>query len=162
MKLFILGMLFSFSLSAMPLENMQTVGQAKLKVLFWNIYQSWLYTPDGVFTPEQYPVALKIQYLRDISAADLLEATEEEWQKLGFKTSQYQPWLQQVQALWPDIKQQDELLLVIDQDQQSQFYFNQQLLGHITDPDFGPGFLAIWLSPDASYPKLRRQLIGEQ
>jgi len=162
MKYMLLVWLLGTSLSVTPLKGMQLVGQAKLKVLFWDVYQSWLYNPSGQYKAQRYPMALKIRYSRDISAKDLLENTEEQWQQLGLHATQYMPWLQQVQLLWPDITQGDELLLVIDKNKQSRFYFNQTLLGQISDPEFGPGFISIWLSASTRYPKLRRQLIGEQ
>jgi hypothetical protein len=42
----------------------------------------------------------------------------------------------------------------------STFLLNGKPLGSIDDPQFGPSFLAIWLSPDTSRPELRRSLIG--
>ncbi|CAM3852477.1 chalcone isomerase family protein [Rheinheimera salexigens] len=39
------------------------------------------------------------------------------------------------------------------------FLFNQQEIGTIEDKKFGPAFFDIWLSPDTSAKKLRRQLL---
>lgn len=146
---------------AMPLANMQKVGQAKLEILFWDIYQSSLYSADGQYTDQQLPLALEIHYLRDIDADELVEKTADEWRKLGLDSKQTQTWLNRLGDIWPDLKKGDELLIVVNQDSSSVFYYNQRLLETIQDPEFGPSFLRIWLDKNGSFPKLRKKLIGE-
>lgn len=146
---------------ASPIQDMQKVGEAKLEFLFWDVYLSALYSPSGVFNEEEYPLALNIQYLRDIDAQDLVDKTAEEWQKLGFSDEQISPWLEQIKAIWPDIVKGDELLLVVEADKRSRFYHNQELIGDMQDTAFGPSFLAIWLDENCSFPKLRKKLIGQ-
>ena len=162
MKLFLLVILMSVSISiqASPIADFKKIGHAKLEVLFWDIYESELYSPSGVFVPESYPLALKIRYLRNIKADSLVERTGDEWQKLGYSEQQTQNWLSQIENLWPDISKGDELLLVINQQGQSEFYYNDTQLATLTDTSFGPGFAAIWLDQNCSYPELRAQLIG--
>lgn len=145
-----------------PIGDLKKVGEAKLEVLFWDIYESELYSPSGEFFPDQYPLALKIRYLRNIKAESLVEKTGEEWQKLGYPEEQTQNWLNQIAGLWPDIRKGDELLLVINPKGESEFYYNHQALGTLSDLSFGPGFAAIWLDENCSYPKLRNQLIGKE
>lgn len=146
--------------AAEPLANLQRVGQAKLSVFIWDVYDSYLYSEDGKYSPEQYPMALRIQYLRDIEAADLVDQTEEEWLKLGIEKEDFKSWLVRVADIWPDIKKGDELLLRVDKNLESRFYFNGEFIGALTDPRFGSSFLDIWLSPNCSYPKVRNALIG--
>ena len=157
----LLFIIMAASSQASPLAEFKKVGAAKLEVLFWDIYISELYSPDGRFVPENYPIALKIRYLRDIKARSLVERTAEEWSKLGYSEQQINAWLANIQDLWPDIRKGDELLLVIDQQGQSQFYYNDTALGLVPDPTFGAGFAAIWLDEKSSYPDLRAQLIGK-
>ena len=145
---------------ASPIQSMQKVGEAKLEFLFWDIYNSELYSESGAFNQQEYPLALKIQYLRNIDAKDLVDKTAEEWQKLGYTDAQVAPWLTQISEIWPDIVKGDELLLVVEKDRSSRFYHNQELIGDMLDDDFGPSFLAIWLDENCSFPKLRDKLIG--
>ena len=154
-------LMVSMMVNASPLADFKKIGHAKLEVLFWDIYESELYSPSGVFEPDTYPLALKIRYLRNIKASSLVERTGDEWQKLGFSDAQTNTWLGQIENLWPDIRKGDELLLVINQAGQSEFYYNDSKLGTLTDTSFGPGFAAIWLDKNCSYPELREQLIGE-
>ncbi|AWL12661.1 hypothetical protein HMF8227_02208 [Saliniradius amylolyticus] len=153
--------LASLSLAS-PIENMQQVGKAKLEVLFWDVYWSSLYTPSGTFTDIRGPLALKIDYLRDIDSQELVESTQEQWQKLGLSHPLQETWLQQVGRIWPDLKEGDQLILHLDADQVSHFYYNGQFIGRIAEAEFGHHFAAIWLSENASYPKVRNKLIGAQ
>lgn len=146
---------------ASPVQDMQKIGEAKLEFLFWDIYNSSLYSPSGVFAKDEYPIALNIQYLRDIEAQDLVDKTAEEWEKLGFTQEQISPWLEKITTIWPDIEKGDELLLIVEADKRSRFYHNQTLIGDMQDETFGPSFLAIWLDENCSFPKLRKKLIGK-
>mgnify|MGYP001827384973 CR=1 FL=1 len=46
---------------------LQIVGEARLDVLFWSVYNSRLYSPGGVYEQGQTPVRFEIEYLRDIA-----------------------------------------------------------------------------------------------
>ena len=161
------ALLFPVILSASPIDALKPVGSAKLSVVFWDIYQSTLYSDDGTFTSDDLlleshkPLALNIQYLRDIEADELIEATADEWDKLGVEKATYQPWLNQLGAIWPDIQENDELLFVLKQAESGVFYFNQSEIGRVASAEFAKQFLRIWLDPQSSYPKLRNKLIGQ-
>lgn len=135
------------------------VGSARFSVLFWDVYDSSLLTPSGTYDNSS-KYLLEITYLRNIKSADLIERTEEQWQHLGVDAIQYQNYLPQLKALWPDIKKGDRLSLWVDSNNAS-FYFNNELSGSIDDGVFGNLFASIWLSPDTSEPKLRKKLIGQ-
>ena len=62
--------------------------------------------------------------------------------------------------MFPDIKKGDTLLLNVDENQQSEFFFNGKKIGDITDQSFGKTFLRIWLDENCRYPKVRNKLIG--
>lgn len=141
-------------------EQLQLVGQARLEVLFWSIYDSRLYTADGRYSDGQRPLRLELEYLRDIEAVDLVEQTRNEWQHLQLRAQEKELWLQELARLWPDVREDDVLALEMSESGRSTFLLNGKPLGSIDDPQFGPSFLAIWLSPDTSRPELRRSLIG--
>ncbi|WP_375057776.1 chalcone isomerase family protein [Zobellella sp. DQSA1] len=143
---------------ASPLSDLTLVGEGKMRWLFWDLYQARFYSGDGRYRPGDFPQALALHYQRDIRQEDLLNATVEEWRRLGVD---WKPeWQQQLSRLWPSVRKRDELVLRADKDGVSRFYFNWQLLGEIVDPEFAPAFLAIWLSPDSRDPALTRQLKG--
>jgi len=138
----------------------QQVGQARLRVMLWDVYDSTLYTLDGGFRDGQRPLRLSLRYLRDIRADSLLASTADEWDRQGMQHPRRAVWLEQLAALWPDISSGDELALVLGADGGSEFLHNGVALGGIDDPEFGARFIAIWLAPDTSRPELRRALLG--
>ena len=139
---------------------MQKVGEAKLRVLFWDIYQSRLYTESGNYQRGQRPLKLEIQYLLDIKSDALVDRTRTEWEQQGLENANQEQWLAALRELWPDVSQNDVLVLEIDQDNRSTFYHNGNRLGTIEDAGFGQQFVDIWLAPTTTRPELRLALIG--
>jgi hypothetical protein len=143
-----------------PTDDMNKVGYTKLTVLLWDIYESTLYSSNGEYQQAQRPIALKIRYLRNIKASKLIKQTRKEWQHLGVEHDETELWLSQLALLWPDIKQDDELIFMVDE-QTNTFYHNGKPIGGIKNNDFSRYFLDIWLSEKCRFPKLRAQLVGE-
>ncbi|CAA0095433.1 Uncharacterised protein [BD1-7 clade bacterium] len=159
--LFTLFLLIS-SVAVQAKLPLQLVGEARLQIMFWPIYESRLLNADGVYNPHARPVRLEITYLRDFKAQALIDRTSKEWGEQGVTHPSEAAWLQQLQALWPDIAADDELAIEIDTLNHSTFYFNGRRLGKIQDPAFGNLFLGIWLSPSTSQPDQRLALIGSE
>ena len=147
----------------MVFEHFNLVGQAKFSFLFWDIYNSKLYTTSGVYPPEieSGAVLFEIAYLRDITAEDLLNRTEEQWDHLGYSKSEYRQYTPALKAMWPDISAGDTLTLLV-QNEQASFYFNGIKLGFVAQEGFSQAFLAIWLSEKTSQPELRYALLGDK
>jgi hypothetical protein len=141
-------------------EPLELVGEGTLDVLFWSIYHSRLYCPDGVYEPGVRPLRLEIEYLRAIKREDLVERTAEEWDKLGVTDPARERWLARLAELWPDVSRHDVLALELDLSGRATFQLNGDSLGVVEDPAFGERFVDIWLSPDTSRPKLRLALTG--
>lgn len=142
--------------------DLQKVGEAKLSVLFWDVYYSRLYTDSGSYQRGQRPLKLEIEYLLDIKSAALVDRTRKEWDDQGLSHENQEQWLTQLLELWPDVAQNDVLVLELDASNRSRFVHNGQPLGIIEDPDFGQHFVDIWLAPTTTRPKLRLTLIGEE
>ncbi|QIZ75680.1 chalcone isomerase family protein [Ferrimonas lipolytica] len=142
------------------LGELKAVGQTELSVLWFPVYRATLYSDDGHYGGIEPPLLLQLEYRRDISRQALLEHTKQEWLKLGIdKRFDVQPWIEQLQLLWPQISKGDQLVFHFGETQSS-FYYNQRQLGHIDDANFGAAFAAIWLDEGASYPRHRLELIG--
>lgn len=143
-------------------SELEKVGEARLKVMFWSVYNSRLYAEDGIYRQGKRPLKLEIQYLRDISAEDLVKRTGEEWEKMGVTHERQDVWMDKLLALWPDVNKNDVLTLELDADNHATFYRNDERLGSIEDGDFGRNFIDIWLSPNTSRPDIRMALIGKE
>lgn len=138
----------------------KTVGAAELSVLWIDVYQAELLTPEGKFENVGSPAILKITYRRDISQRDLIDETRKQIKPfVDPKKAEF--WLKQLQQFWPDITEGDQLSFWIDEEGKGRFYFNQKLIGSITEEDFSMAFISIWLSDKSSYPRLARKLRGE-
>ena len=135
------------------------VGEARLKVLIWEVYDSALFTPSGRWQGDA-PYRLSLHYLRNIPAAKLVEETEKAWREQGRYHPKLNEWLGLLGDLWPDITEGDNLVFGLNEWGDSAFWFNGSPLGSIEDRDFGPLFGGIWLDPDTPRPELRAKLIG--
>ncbi|MGP8304650.1 chalcone isomerase family protein [Vibrio sp. YIC-376] len=148
----------------------KTVGQAKLTWFIFDIYESRLRAPEGKYLVNDdvspHPFALELYYQRDATKQQLLEVTDEQWQKLGVKQALRQQWLSQLNTMFPNIKKGDELTYVTD-GQSGQLLYRPagtsslKTIGYVKDENLNDALLSIWLSPNTTYPKLRKQLIGQ-
>ena len=148
-------------LDPLGLEVWPTVGQARLKILFWNVYDSVLSTPTGTWQ-DKGPYQLALTYLRDIPAQQLVDETEKAWRDQGRSHPNESQWLQSLLSLWPDVTEGDTLVMAIDAEGHNAFWLNNRAIGSIDHPDFGAFFGGIWLDADSPRPALRAKLVGQK
>ncbi|MEZ5491932.1 MAG: chalcone isomerase family protein [Gammaproteobacteria bacterium] len=146
---------------ASPVEQLRPVGSTTLKVMFWTIYDSTLFSRNGSYGGVEPGIALKIDYRRNIKKDRLIDTTRDQWLELSL----YQPelseiWLSELSQIWPDIRRGDSIILYVEPDMSATFYHNEELLGRIDNARFTENFLAIWLAEDSSFPEQRNELIG--
>ncbi len=139
-------------------------GQAKLTFWGFDVYQASLWVAPG-FDASRYfahDFALQLAYLRDFSGADIARRSLAEMAHQAAITGpKAERWLEQMQALFPDVKSGDRLTGMHQSGVGARFFFNGQPLGEIADPEFARLFFGIWLSPQTSEPKLRQSLLQQ-
>lgn len=138
------------------------VGRGRFDYLFWHIYDAQLQSIDGKFIDYQQsaPMLLSLTYQRDISKADFIDATLDQWQhQHGEVEPRHQEWALLLTDIWRDVKAGDTLSCQRLANGEVQFFLNKNYLGRINDPKFADEFLDIWLGVKTSAPKLRKQLI---
>jgi hypothetical protein len=156
---------------ALPVEIKQTMpqsrlqGQGRLTFLGLSIYDARLWTLND-FDAARYteqPVALELIYLRKLYGKKIAERSIKEMQGIGsFTAEQSKLWVEQMTALFPDVKERDRITGVyVPQPGAVHFYINGQLKGKIEDAQFAQLFVGIWLSPRTSEPALRERLLGK-
>lgn len=143
-------------------ERWQKVGSATLSVLWFDIYDASLYSLSGQFRGYDEPLLFQLDYKREISQKALLEETEKQWSRYLPGSHPQKRWLSLLKKIWPEIRKGDQLALELTPEGESNFYHNRMLIGVITDQQFAPSFLQIWLSTESQYPELAKQLRGEQ
>lgn len=156
---------FSVHAKAKNLQNYMvnpaTVGEARLSVLFWDIYDASLIAPNGEFTT-QSPFALELTYLRDFEGNDIASRSIDEMRKQGMDDEiKLAKWHQQMKQIFPDVKDGQTITGIVDSENKSHFYFEDQALGTIDDAEFSKWFFDIWLSENTSEPKMRQRLLGQ-
>ncbi|RYV02344.1 hypothetical protein SOPP22_09810 [Shewanella sp. OPT22] len=140
-------------------ESLNLVGTAKLKVWFWNVYTSDLYTPTGKYSGKEQCLLFEINYLMDISKEELINSTVENWQHLGLTPNDYQGFVFKLEKIWPNVSKGDQLAFQV-LPTESVFYLNGKPIGKIEDKHFASIFLSIWLSKKTTQPRLRKKLLG--
>ncbi len=142
------------------IENPKIVGEARLTVLFWDVYDASLYADEGQFDASK-PYALTLKYLRDFDGDDIASRSVDEMRKQGVVDEiVLAKWYQQMNQIFPDVKEGESITGIVDENQHSVFYYNDRLLGKVEDPKFSRAFFNIWLSENTSEPEMREQLLG--
>lgn len=142
------------------IEQPQLVGKARLTMYFFDIYDATLIAPQGKFTSEK-PFALELTYLRDFDGEEIASRSVDEMRKLGMKDEvKLAKWYQEMNDIFPNVKENETITGIVDEQQISHFYIDDQLLGHVHDKEFSKWFFSIWLSEDTSEPKMRKRLLG--
>ncbi len=160
-------LLTSNTVQAKPvvLNKLEHIGSGEMTVLFWTLYQAEYYLEANTSNEDKTNTskkrqALRLIYKKDIEAQKLIEATEDQWQHIKLSNPAIPSWLEALADIWPNIKPDDEITLYLDDKQHAYFYNKDRQLGIIKDVNFGPAFLAIWLSEKTSEPKLREHLLN--
>nr|WP_241664428.1 chalcone isomerase family protein [Ningiella ruwaisensis] len=142
------------------ISNPKPVGEARLEVLFWDIYDAKLIAPDGEFDRSK-PFALSLTYLRDFEGENIASRSVDEMRKQGMKNEvKLAKWFEKMRQVFPNVNEGETLTGVVDANRHSHFYFNDEKLGTIEDEEFTQWFFDIWLSEQTSEPKMREQLLG--
>lgn len=141
-------------------DNLKVVGETRLSVLFWDVYDAQLRTDTGNYDAYDQR-ALRLTYLRTIKAKELVESTQEEWERLGIDISaDHEQWLQELNDMWPDVEKGTCLMMLEDSDGYAQFFSTEGELGTIQSATFTDDFLAIWLDENSRFKDERNELIG--
>lgn len=149
--------------SAQAMPELQKVGEGSFRYLLWNLYEARLFSEQGEFNDYQQstPLLLELTYQRSITKQQFIDATIDQWQHLGHSSEdQQQQWAEQLQDIWQDVNKGDRLAALLQPDMSVEFFMNDEPTGRIEDSAFGPAFFDIWLHPDTSAPRLRRQLLA--
>ncbi len=140
----------------------QLVGQGRLSVFIWDVYDSFLYAPDGKWQQDQ-PFALKLIYLRRLYGDKIAERSIEEIRQQGFEDEErLSLWGEQMGRIFPDVDEGVSLTGIYTANGRSIFFLDNQEIGAFDDPEFGRQFFGIWLSEKTSQPDLRQKLLGVQ
>lgn len=139
----------------LPAANLH--GQGVLGFLWFEAYRAALWAP-GPWSYEE-PFALSITYKMNFTAAELIDRTIIEMQRVHAATEAeaMRPFLQK--AL-PPVAKGDRLTALYTPPATTAFYKNGTLIATVTDANFASMFFNIWLGAETSEPELRRSLLA--
>ena len=143
-------------------QGLALVGEARMKVLLWKIYDARLYAPNGTWSKEA-PYALSLTYLMDLEGERIAERSVQEMRKQGLSDEvTLARWYELLAEIIPNVREQNEIVGLANGKGATQFYLDGEEIGSIPEPAFTEAFFAIWLGEGSSEPELRDQLLGAQ
>ena len=143
-------------------ENSALLGKIQYRYIFWKVYNASLYSTSKPFS-WQKPFYLKLHYLRDFSAKDIIDNTFEQIakQKRSIAPAKLKSFRSQLQDIFPDIKKNDRLIGYFDGQKETTFFNGAgKNLGHIDSALFAKAFFSIWLGDHSQNKKLSKKLRG--
>lgn len=138
------------------LAPLQRWGTGTFRRFGFLVYEATLWA--GASDPLRPPLALGLTYKRSINGKAIAEASADQMRRFGRSDAELARWLAQMELLFPDVKDGDQLIGVQLPDR-AQFYFNGQPIGEVAGADFAQNFFAIWLDQRTSEPSLREALL---
>jgi hypothetical protein len=138
-----------------PMAGLKRWGNGEFRRFGFLVYEATLWAGDD---PQRPPLALRLDYKRNIAGAAIAEASVKEMRALGVDEVALKRWGLDMTRLFPDVKPGDYIVGHYAPDG-ARFYFNERLLGHVEDPGFARAFFGIWLDERTSAPGLRAALL---
>lgn len=127
----------------------------------FQIYNAYLWTPDGAAFDRTKPFALDIEYLRNFEGKALAERSIDEKRAQGIgNEAVYAKWLAEMIRVFPNVKPNDRLTGVATAQRTARFFHNGKFTGEVTDPEFTDAFFGIWLNEKTSQRRFRDRLLG--
>ena len=145
------------------MSSLKAVGGGLLRIFGFQVYNAYLWTPEGSTFDQAKPYVLDIHYLRTSSARQLAERSIDEMRGQGTGSEAvYAKWITEMQRVFPDVKEGDRLIGVATPTRTAKFFYNGTYRGEVADAAFTDAFFGIWLNEKSSQPGLRERLLGKR
>ena len=141
--------------TADPTAGLKRWGNGEFRRFGFLVYEATLWAGDD---PQRPPLALRLDYKRNLSGVAIAEASVKEMRPMGGDEASLKRWGEQMAKIFPDVKAGDSIIGHYRPDGAA-FIYNGRLAGEITEPEFARRFFGIWLDPRTSAPDLRALLL---
>ena len=148
---------------ATELPGARPQGEGQMRFFGLRVYdvRLWAGEPPSAASWPALPLALEIEYARDLQGAAIAERSLKEMQRQReIAADTGARWLAEMTRLFPDVRAGDRVTGVHRPGTGARFFVNGRLQGELLDADFARLFFGIWLSPRTSEPALRAALLG--
>ena len=145
------------------LPDARLYGSGRLRRYFFHVYDARLWTQPNfeIARFSQLPLALELQYGRELVGSLIAERSIEEMQRAAEITpAQQRVWLAAMQRCFPDVVEGDRMTGVHLPGTAARFFVNGAFVGEVRDAEFTRLFFGIWLAPTTSEPELRAALLA--
>ena len=134
-------------------------GEGRLNKLMFHVYDAALWTDAAEWTMKK-PFALRLKYGMDFKGKNLAERSVDEMNDQSkLSPEQEKDYYKQLALLFPDVKKGDTITAIYLPAKGTRLYHNGSYKGSITDTTFSARFIGIWMAPETSEPKVRKQLL---
>ncbi len=145
------------------MPSLKAIGGGLLRIFGFQIYNAYLWTPEGASFDQTKPHVLDIHYLRTFSAKQLAERSIDEMRGQGIGSEAVYPkWITEMQRVFADVKEGDRLIGVATPARTAKFFYNGAYRGEVADAAFTDAFFGIFLGEKSSQPGLRERLLGKR
>ena len=145
------------------LPDARLYGSGRLRRYFFHVYDARLWTQPSfeIARFSQLPLALELQYGRELLGALIAERSLEEMRRGAEITpAQQRAWLTAMQRCFPDVGEGDRMTGLQLPGTAARFFVNGAFVGEVRDAEFTRLFFGIWLAPTTSEPELRAALLA--
>lgn len=138
-----------------PTAGLKRWGNGEFRRFGFLVYEATLWAGDD---PQRPPLALRLDYKRNLAGVAIAEASVKEMRPMGGDEASLRRWGEQMATIFPDVKAGDSIVGHHRPDGAA-FIYNGRLAGEIMEPEFARRFFGIWLDPRTSAPELRALLL---
>ena len=141
--------------TADPTAGLKRWGNGEFRRFGFLVYEATLWAGDDLQRP---PLALRLDYKRNLSGVAIAEASVKEMRPMGGDEASLKRWGEQMAKIFPDVKAGDSIIGHY-RPEGAAFIYNGRPAGEIMEPEFARRFFGIWLDPRTSAPDLRALLL---
>lgn len=142
------------AMPALP-PGLRRWGSGAFRRFGFHVYDATLWAGDD---PLQPPVALRLDYQREIKGKAIAQASIKEMRTFVADEARLAAWSEQMARIFPDVKAGDHIVGLWHAGG-AHFLQDERTLGRIDDTAFARAFFAIWLDPRTRAPELRAALL---
>lgn len=137
------------------------IGKSELKFLGLKVYDIDLWCEKPQFSYEE-KFAIHIRYNMNFNKEDLAKRSIEEIERIHvLSESDKKNYYQNLLQIFANVKKGDEKLAVFIPQKGVEMFFNNKIIGKISDPKLARLFVDIWLDERGSYPQVTKKLLGK-
>lgn len=143
------------------LKSDNLIGATELKYFGFKVYDIDLWCEKPQFSYQE-KFAIHIRYNMNFSREDLAKRSLEEITRLhNLRDSEQKDYFQKLLKIFANVKKGDEKVAIFIPQTGVEMFYNNQLIGKISDPKLARLFVDIWLDERGSFPHVTKKLLGK-